>query len=236
MFPSLAARHYPDKRDSVFLTTKSSLANLFMHGLRAPGLSEPAAAGRRPLQDTSAIRPVSSAGTTLQQQEQGEPPVANLPRHQQTQPPQDSARGVNEQSSVLEGQGSGHAARGEAGGIGDGVAAAAAASGGPPRPPPPAVQQATKTKKKKKRAPSEYRPHLLVDSMHPPVTPPHGPESLGLFLYRNGHHLDPVPVLVPRADLCGGGSEAIVRTISALGAAAGCGPGEQCRVHLQNGW
>lgn len=81
-----------------------------------------------------------------------------------------------------------------------------------------------------------YRPNILTDSVIPPVTPPHGQDRIGLFLYPNGFSENPSPVLVPREQLCYS-HDTIMSTLSRLAPPEyGCNENGHCRVFLHNGW
>lgn len=79
-----------------------------------------------------------------------------------------------------------------------------------------------------------YRPRVLTDSVVPPTTPPHGPEKLGLFLFRNGFSTEPVTALVPRDRLCKSKDTIAGVLSSRAGEHFGCDGA--CRVFLANGW
>ena len=79
-----------------------------------------------------------------------------------------------------------------------------------------------------------FRPHVLTDSINPPVTPVHGTAELGLFLYRNGFSADPLNSIVSKATICRS-PDALVATLSGeVDGDWGCEQG--CRVFLHNGW
>jgi hypothetical protein len=75
-----------------------------------------------------------------------------------------------------------------------------------------------------------YRPHVLTDSINPPVTPAHGRDKLGLFLYKNGFSADPIGVLVSRNELCAS-ADTMSGVLSHHGQCDGL-----CRIFLHNGW
>lgn len=78
-----------------------------------------------------------------------------------------------------------------------------------------------------------FRPHVLTDSIIPPVTPPHSEDMIGLFLYQNGYSADPISALVPTAELCKN-ADTIMSTLSGFANQYGCEG--KCRVFLHNGW
>lgn len=81
-----------------------------------------------------------------------------------------------------------------------------------------------------------FRPHVLTDSINPPVTPHHEADVLGLFLYKNGDSSNPINVVVPRDRLC----RSPLTLAATLGAEVdkewGCEGRSSCRVFLHNGW
>ncbi len=81
-----------------------------------------------------------------------------------------------------------------------------------------------------------FRPHVLTDSINPPVTPAHGAETLGLVLYQNGQSDDPTSVVVARDELCRSAS-AMAQALGARAPAAyNCMAQGGCRLFMQNGW
>jgi hypothetical protein len=84
-------------------------------------------------------------------------------------------------------------------------------------------------------AAAAFRPHVLTDSINPPVTPPHGAETLGLVLYQNGYSEEPASVLVSRDELCRSAT-AMSEALSARVPAAYNCMGGGCRLFLHNGW
>lgn len=81
-----------------------------------------------------------------------------------------------------------------------------------------------------------FRPHVLTDSINPPVTPAHSAETLGLVLYKNGFSDEPVPVLVAREELCRSASAMADALSKRVPAAFNCGGDAGCRAFLHNGW
>lgn len=79
-----------------------------------------------------------------------------------------------------------------------------------------------------------FRPHVLTDSINPPVTPAHGAKTLGLFLYRNGYSDEPVSVLMSREQFCGSATTMMESASARVGAEYHCSEG--CRLFLHNGW
>lgn len=79
-----------------------------------------------------------------------------------------------------------------------------------------------------------FRPHVLTDSINPPVTPAHGAETLGLFLYRNGFSDQPVEVLTGREQFCRSATTMSEGLSVRVGAEYNCQEG--CRLFLHNGW
>lgn len=90
------------------------------------------------------------------------------------------------------------------------------------------------TEEEVKKAP--FRPHILTDSINPPVTPRHGAGEVGVFLYRNGFSEDPLNAIVSRDKLCRS-PDALASTLSAeVDEEWGCTEAGGCRVFLHNGW
>jgi prolyl 4-hydroxylase len=90
------------------------------------------------------------------------------------------------------------------------------------------------TEEEVKKAP--FRPHILTDSINPPVTPRHGAGEVGVFLYRNGFSEDPLNAIVSRDKLCPS-PDALASTLSAeVDEEWGCTEAGGCRVFLHNGW
>ena len=87
-----------------------------------------------------------------------------------------------------------------------------------------------------KKAP--FRPHVLTDSINPPVTPVHGAGEIGLFLYQNGYSENPVNAIVSREKLCPSPdtiSKVLTAEVDADWGCAGSADGS-CRIFLHNGW